>query len=509
MSIPEAWKYRTAIFVLPFFVMCMASHGQSSVATHEHEHPVPEKLGTVQFPTSCASQEQKKFERAVALLHSFAYSAAEKAFTDIAKADPKCAMAHWGIAMTYFHPLWPPPIAEADVARGQAAIERAAQLGGSARERGFIEALKLIYMNANSVPYRKRADAYALAMGKLAEPNTNDVECHVFYALALIATASPTDKTHANEKKAAALLEPLFKKYPQHPGMAHYLIHACDNAEMAQRGVAAARAYSQIAPSAPHPLHMPSHIYTRLGMWQDSIGSNLAARTAAHAQGDIGEELHAMDYLTYAYLQLGRDTEAARVLEDLRAMSDLHAGEFRVGYAASAMPVRYAIERRQWAKAAGLEPVSGTQPNLSAITMWARAIGLARSGQRGAARREIEKVENSYERLHGLGDDYWATQVHVQINEARAWLAHAEEKDDEALKLIRDAADEEDAVEKRPVTPGAIVPAREQLGDLLLELNRPQEALKEFERTLTMTPQRRGALAGAERARKMIAATKS
>src|SRR5437763_6326501 len=239
----------------------------------EHEHPMPEKLGTVQFPTSCSSKEQKNFERAIALLHSFAYSAAEKAFADVAKADPKCAMAHWGIAMTYFHPLWPPPIAEADVARGQAEIERAAQLGGSARERGFIEALKLIYMNANSVPYRKRADAYALAMGKLAERNPNDVECQVFYALALIATASPTDKTHANEKKAAAMLEPLFKKYPQHPGMAHYLIHACDNAEMAQRGVAAAQAYSQIAPSAPHPLHMPSHIYTRLGMWQDSIGS--------------------------------------------------------------------------------------------------------------------------------------------------------------------------------------------------------------------------------------------
>ena len=222
------------------------------LSAHEHEHPVPEKLGIVQFPTSCSPKEQKNFERAVALLHSFAYSAAEKAFTDVAKADPKCAMAHWGIAMTYFHPLWPPPIAEAEVARGQAEIERATQLGGSERERGFIEALKLIYMNADSVPYRKRADAYALAMGKLAERNPDDVECQVFYALALIATASPTDKTHANEKKAAAMLEPLFQKYPQHPGIPHYLIHACDNAEMASRGAEAARIYAQVAPSAPH-----------------------------------------------------------------------------------------------------------------------------------------------------------------------------------------------------------------------------------------------------------------
>ena len=496
-----------AIFRLSFSLVCFAlPNSQSIVIAQNHEHPVPERLGTVHFRTSCSADVQPEFERAVALLHSFAYSAAEKTFREVIAKDPNCAVAHWGVAMTYFHQLWEPYLAPEDVARGQGEIEQARRIGGSERERGFIDALSTIYAKPDSVPYHERANDYTVAMGKLAERYPDDVECQVFYALALIATASPTDNTHANEKKAAALLEPLFQKFRQHPGIPHYLIHACDNSKMARRGVAPARAYSQIAPSAPHALHMPSHIYTRLGMWEDSIASNLAARTAAHAQGDIGEELHAMDYLTYAYLQLGRDTEAARVLEDLRAMSDLHAGEFKVGYAASAMPVRYAIERRQWAKAAGLEPISGTQPNLSAITMWARAIGLARSGQRGAARREIEKLENSYERLHGLGDDYWATQVHVQINEARAWLAHAEGKDDEALKLIRDAADEEDAVEKRPVTPGAIVPAREQLGDLLLELNRPQEALKEFERTLTMTPQRRGALMGKAHASEMIAA---
>jgi tetratricopeptide (TPR) repeat protein len=478
---------------------------QSWAAVPEHEHPVPEKLGAVKFSNSCSAGVQKEFERAVALLHSFAYSAAEKSFRDLIAKDPNCAMAHWGVAMTYFHQLWEPYVAPADVARGEQEINQAQSLGGSERERGFIDALITIYAKADSVPYHERANAYTLAMGKLAERNPNDVECQVFYALALIGAASPTDKTHANEKKAAALLEPLFRKYPQHPGIPHYLIHACDNSEMATRGVAAAEAYSRIAPSAPHALHMPSHIYTRLGMWEKSVASNLAARKAAHVQGDIGEELHAMDYLTYAFLQLDRNADAARVLEDLRAMSDLHAGEFKVGYAASAMPVRYAIERRQWSDAAQLVSVDGAPTQVLAVTLWARSVGLARSGNPAAAQQEIEKLRSAYEKFRATGDDYWATQVHVQINEALAWVARVEGKTDDALKLMRAAADEEDAIEKRPVTPGAIVPAREQLGDLLLETNHPQEALKEFERALTMTPQRRGASTGLAHAREMIA----
>jgi hypothetical protein len=410
--------------------------------------------------------------------------------------------------MTYFHPLWEPYVAPENVARGQAEIDQARRLGGSERERGFIDALNMIYAKADSVPYRERANAYTIAMGKLAERNRDDIECQVFYALALIATASPTDKTHANEKKAAALLEPLFRTYPQHPGIPHYLIHACDNSEMANRGVAAAEAYSRIAPSAPHALHMPSHIYTRLGMWEESIASNLAARKAAQVQGDIGEQLHAMDYLTYAYLQLGRDAEAARVLEDLREMSGLQAGEFKVGYAASAMPVRYSIERRQWVEAARLEPIAGTQPHVSAITIWARVIALARGGEPATARRELDQLKSAYEKVRAARDHYWATQVHVQINEALAWIAHSEGKEDEALKLMRDAADEDDAIEKRPVTPGAIVPAREQLGDLLLESNRAPEAVVEFERALKMAPQRRAALIGQARAREMLDAGK-
>jgi tetratricopeptide (TPR) repeat protein len=240
-------------------------------------------------------------------------------------------------------------------------------------------------------------------------------------------------------------------------------------------------------------------------MWQDSVASNLAARTAARAQGDTGEQLHAMDYLTYAYLQLGRDAEAARVLEDLHAMSGLHADEFKVGYAASAMPVRYAIERRQWMEAARLVPVDGAQPHVLAITTWARAIGLARSGQQASARQETDRLKTVYDQLRSAGDGYWASQVHVQINEALAWMAHAAGRDQEAVKLLRAAADEEDAVEKRPVTPGAIVPAREQLGDLLLETGHPKEALKEFESALAIAPQRRGALTGAARATEMAA----
>ncbi len=499
--IRDAGKRRAAFFVLPFSVMCLAlAHGQSSVPAEEHEHPVPEKLGVVNFPTSCSASVQKDFERGVALLHSFAYSEAEKAFREVAKADPNCAMAHWGIAITYFHPLWPPPLPEGNLARGREEIERARQLGGSDREREFIEALSFIYTNADALSYHDYADRYAKAMGKLAQRNPNDAECQIFYALALLATAPPIDSTHANQKEATALLEPLFRKYPQHPGIPHYLIHAYDNVEMATQGLEAARVYAQIAPSAPHALHMPSHIYTRLGMWQESIASNTAARKAAHEQGDIGEELHAMDYLTYANLQVGHDQDAARVLDDLRKMTNLSPKYFKVAYAASAMPARYAIERRQWNDAARLAPMADALPQAAAITAWSRAVGFARSKQAGAAREEAAKLTSAYEQLRSAGDKYWATQIHVQLNSALAWINYAEGKSDEAVKLMRAAADEEDAVEKQPVTPGAIVPAREQLGDLLVETGNGKEALKEFKSALALTPQRRGALMGAARA---------
>jgi tetratricopeptide (TPR) repeat protein len=476
------------LFVLP----------TGTIAQEEsHAHPAPEKLGRVSFPTSCAPEVQTRFERAVALLHSFAYTAADEAFREVSAADPACAMAHWGRAMTRFHQLWT-PLPASELERGKAEVERALQTGTkSEREREYIAALAPIFREADSQPYPARARRYEEAMRALAEHNPNDAEAQIFYALALLATASPDDKTHQNQKKAAEILEPLYRSLPEHPGIAHYLIHAYDNAEMAPRGLPAARAYAQIAPSAPHALHMPSHIFTRLGMWNESIASNLAARVAAHQQGDTGEELHAMDYLVYAYLQTGRSAEAARVIQELPELNSLPRGDFKVTYSATAMQVRYAIERRQWAEAMQTRSADGAPPHVAALAVWARAIGNARGGNPAAAGTEIETLRGLQDQLQRAGNPYWAGQVHIQVLEASAWVAQTTGKIEQATTLLRDAADQEDAVEKLPVTPGPIIPAREQLGDLLLQLRRPQQALAEFESTLISSPGRRGALDGA------------
>jgi tetratricopeptide (TPR) repeat protein len=465
------------------------------------EMPVPqasEKLGEVSFAVSCKPAVQQEFDRGVALLHSFAYTAAEQVFRSVADHDPRCAMAHWGIAMTYFHQLWDPPISPASMSPAQREIEQASAIGAATeRERRFIHAASLIFHDPASVPYRTRALNYEQAMGDLAAGNRKDVEAQAFYALALLANASPADKTHAKQKQAADLLEPLFRSHPQHPGIPHYLIHACDNAELASRGLAAARAYSRIAPSAPHALHMPSHIFTRLGLWEDSIASNLAAKDAARRLGDTGEELHAMDYLVYAYLQSGHDADAARVLQQLKAMAQLKTEDFKAGYASTAMPIRYLIERHQWADAAGIVPPAAAPPHVIAIAVWARGVGLARSGRAADTPPPIANLQRLEEQLHASSNDYWATQVRVMKREVMAWSAQAENKGGEAVVLMREAADEEDSVEKLPVTPGPIVPAREQLGDLLLEQGQPDAALQEFRRALAGAPGRRGALQGA------------
>jgi hypothetical protein len=298
------------------------------------------------------------------------------------------------------------------------------------------------------------------------------------------------------------LLEPLDRVYPQHPGIPHYLIHAYDNAELSARGLAAARAYSRIAPSAPHALHMPSHIFTRLGLWEDSIASNLAAREAARQQG-TGEVLHAMDYLVYAYLQSGRDADAAQVIQQLQKLPRLNAGDFKIAYAATAMTVRDAVERSQWSEAAAIVPPAVAPPQVTAIAVWARALGLARTGHAVEGQTEIDRLRQIHEQLRNSGADYWAIQVGILTREIMAWSAHAEGKPEEAAALMRASADEEDAIEKLPVTPGPIVPAREHLGDLLLEQNHPDLALKEFEATLAIAPGRRGARLGAEHAAKL------
>lgn len=478
----------------------------NAIAQETHNHPAPERLGAVSFPVSCKAEVQQEFDRGVALLHSFAYAAAEQAFRGVAEQDPHCAMAHWGVAMTHFHQLWEPHLPPAGIPIGRTEIAEAVRIGGgSERERKFIDALGLIFNGADAMPYPARAAKYEKAMSELAAADRSDVEAQVFYALALLSNASPSDKTHAKQKEAADLLEPLYRKYPDHPGIPHYLIHAYDNAELATRGLAAARAYSKIAPSAPHALHMPSHIFTRLGLWDDSIASNIAAKDAAEKLGETGEELHAMDYLVYAYLQNGQDREAAQVIQQLKEMQTQQAGDFKIGYAATAMPVRYVLERRQWEEAASLAPpAEGMLPQVAAIQVWARGLGLARDGHGEKAGPEIEGLARMEDKLRSAGNDYWAAQVSTMKGEVMAWSAQSQGKHDEAATLLRAAADQEDALEKLPVTPGPIVPAREQLGELLLEQRHPDLALKAFHTALADAPGRRGALQGAAEAARLI-----
>lgn len=489
-------QFLSAIFLIVSF----------AAAQETHLHNSHEKLGTVSFPTSCNAAVQSEFNCGIALLHSFAYAAAGDAFRQVAKQDPDCAMAHWGSAMAYFRQLWEPTILPDSMVTAQAEIDLASRIGATTgRERKFIHAAALLFHDAGTVPYSTRVRDYEHEMAALANENDKDVEAQLFYALALLANASPADKTHSNQKHAADLLEPLYRAYPQHPGIAHYLIHAYDNAELAARGLPMARAYSKIAPSAPHALHMPSHIFTRLGLWDDSIASNSAARDAAHKEGDIGEELHSMDYLVYADLQSGRESEVAHLLQQLKAMPKLNTSDFKIGYAATAMPIRYFVERQKWADAAAVVAPTDAPPHVIAIAIWAQGLGLARSGHAAETDKQISALQQIEEKLRTSGNTYWSSQVRVMKREVMAWSAQAESKGDDAAALLRQAADEEDATEKLPVTPGPIVPAREQLGDLLLQQGHPDLAATEFQTALANAPGRRGALHGAGEAAKQLA----
>lgn len=471
-------------------------------ASAQHEHSVPEKLGKVIFPVSCARGVQGSFNHAVALIHSFGYAAAREEFAAIAKRDPQCAMAHWGVALSYYHQLWDPAISPADLEAGAFEIQSAEKLAETAseREQAFIQPLAVFYRTAASASIRRGSLAYTNAMRDVAMQNSDDAEPQVFYALALLSVSSPVDAAHTNQKVAAQILEPLFQRYPDHPGLAHYLIHAYDHPDLAQQGLRAARAYSKIAPSAPHALHMPSHIFTLLGLWRDSIRSNVAARAAAQRQGDIGEELHAMDYLMYAYLQAGRFEDAAKLLAELRSMPNESSSDFKVAYASTIMPVRLAMERRQWGEAIGLVADSQVPPQFRAITEWGNSVAAARLAEIPEAEQHISNLRELLEEVRKAGDDYWAQQVQIQALQAEGWLAQAYSKTKEALSSLRKAADMEDELAKRPITPGPAVPAREQLADLLLETNQPGDALREYELTLKRSPGRRNALAGAARA---------
>jgi tetratricopeptide (TPR) repeat protein len=491
-------------------ILALSFAGSLLAADDEHHsHPAPEKLGSVSFPTSCAPAVQPGFERGLALLHSFAYSVSEQAFRDVTDRDPNCAIAYWGMAMTHYHQLWDVPVGN-ELRAGADLIHKAVDTrSGSPRERRFIEALATYYRDSEQVAPAVRAERYASAMAAVARQDASDMESQIFYALALIATAAPTDKTHTKQKQALAILEPLYRSHPQHPGLAHYVIHASDSTEMAPGGLAAARAYSKIAPSAPHALHMPSHIFTRLGLWDDSIASNQAARKAAHEQGDVGEELHAMDYLTYAYLQRGREAEARQIVVELRSMTTITASQFKEGYAATAMPVRFAIERHDWDAAAALEPLPTSPPHVTALAFWARAVGRSRSAHPQSSDADIDRLEGCRRELQSAGNTYWATQVDVLLKEAQAWRSAGKGESDAAIQTLRAAADEEDALEKLPVTPGPVVPAREQLGELFLNLKRPQDALREFRLALTSAPRRRGALLGASAAAERLGDTQA
>ena len=473
----------------------LAATSCALTAQETHNHGVPEKLGKVSFPISCSTAVQADFNRGIALLHSFAYAPANAAFQKIAAQDPNCAMAHWAIAMTLFHPLWD-LLPASSVPTAAQEIATAQRIGTTdPREQDYIHAFSLLLENPGTA-FTVRNQRYEQAMRDLAQQNKTDVETQVFFALALLSNAPPTDKTHARQKEALTILEPLDKAYPDHPGITHYIIHASDSSELAPRGLAAARKYSRVAPSAPHALHMPSHIFTRLGLWPDSISSNLAAAQAAREQHDIGEQLHAMDYLVYAYLQLGRYEDARGVLDQLGRMNGLGMADFKVGYAATAMPVRYAVERHRWDDTANIKPAPISPPNVAAIAVWARALGRVRSRHPSDVSSEISALAGYEDQLHRAGNEYWAAQTSVLRQEVLAWSAQANSKPQEAESQMRTAADQEDAFEKLPVTPGPIVPAREQLGELLLQQHRAGEAATAFKLSLENSPNRKNGIDG-------------
>ena len=479
-----------------------------AVAQHEHPAGDPSKLGKVNFPVSCERSVQPQFSSAVAMLHSFWYEKASETFAAIAQKDPTCGMAYWGIAMTYYHPIWQAPGA-ADLKAGAAAAEKAKLAGAKTqRELDYIAAIQTFYTDADKLDHRTRALAYEKAMGQLQARYADDHEAAIFHALALLATAPPGDKTYVNQKKAGAILEPLFVEQPEHPGIAHYIIHAYDYPALAPRALGAARRYAQIAPDSPHALHMPSHIFTRLGLWQESIDSNLASAASAQRNNAPGNELHAKDYLIYAYLQGGQDREAKKALEappqgrpdDPQYMNWL--------YAMGTSPARYAVERHNWTEAAVLAIPSNTFPGgrwawTEANLHFARALGASHTGRTEDARKEVEQLASLRDTLVQGNDSYWADQVDIQRETASAWITLAEGKREDALTQMRSAADHEDTTDKHNVTPGVILPARELLGEMLLEVNRPSDALVEFEATLHTAPNRFNALSGAARAAKL------
>lgn len=451
-----------------------------------------DQLGKVDFQNSCSPAVQESFQRAVAMLHSFRYVETEKAFREVLKQDPSCAIATWGIAAILMsNPLAGVGPSPQWAERAQAAIDEGRKIGAKTqRERDYIEAVAAYYEDWANRPERTRQLNRARAFESLAARYPGDDEAQIFYALYLAATQSLADQSYKTYLTAAESLEKQFAKHPDHPGIAHYLIHCYDAPPIASKGLPAARRYASIAPSAPHALHMPSHIFTRVGSWSESIATNERSAAAAKQDKDFDEQLHAMDYMVYAQLQLAHDSDARRVMDEGTTITGFTTLRFAGPYAQAAMPARYAIERGDWKQAMTLEPRPSQFPFTVALTHFARALGAARSGNAAAAEKDIQELVRLRDALKAAQNEYWANEVEVSRLGAVAWTALARGKHDEALSLMRSAANIEDKNEKHIVTPGRIVPARELLGEMLLELKRPADALKEFEASQVREPER-------------------
>ena len=484
-------------------------------------------VGKVNFPVSCASGLQSEFERGVALLHSFFYEEARRVFTSVAEQDPECAIAQWGIAMTWWHPIWTPPTPD-EMRAGKAAIGKAMTLkAGTDRERGFITALNTYYNTADSsttapvgqschgpVGSRDRVVAYEEAMQHLRDKYPDDFEVQTFYAFAVLGVgyATPNDATLSKQLEAAGIFEKLWKQNPNHPGVVHYLIHSYDYPQFAQRGLAAAQRYASIAPWVPHALHMPSHIFTRLGMWDESIAANLASAEASRAYATMrhrdateAEGLHALDYLAYSYLQEAKDTKAKKIVDlAARVRKTNPELEFSAAYALAAIPTRYAFERNDWASAATLPipelPHWSSFPFMEALIEYGHALGRAHTGDLDGARKAIARMQQLRDATKEPKFDYFKSHLDLQMQAASAWVTASEGKIDEAVEMLRHAADAEDVLGKHPVSPGAFIPIREQLGSLLLEMGQPKEAQREFDAALKIYPGRFRGLYGAAQA---------
>jgi tetratricopeptide (TPR) repeat protein len=492
------------VLILTALLLCTCTAPADDDA-HHHEDVTPEQLGTVHFPTSCVIEVQGQFERGVALLHSFWYEEAEKQFNHIVQEDQRCAMAHWGVAMSIWHQLWNHPDRKA-IKKGLAEVRKAKALHSTDdRERGYISAIDAFYGGSKRRDYHDRDVAYTKVMETNYQRHPEDREGAAFYALALLASAPDRDTTFTNQKKAGAILETLFAEEPNHPGIAHYIIHSYDSPQLAEMGLPAARAYAKIAPASPHALHMPSHIFARLGLWQDDIDSNLASiaatrQTAAKHMGGESHQFHAMDFLEYAYLQSGHEADAQRLIDEIKAMPEMkdtmYGSDFDPRtYSLVAFPARCALELHHWSEAASLPLVPGASLGDNTVTYWARAIGAARSGNPAEARKDIAEIDSTLKTLVKQKSEF-VDYIETNRKEAQAWLAYAEGRHDQALKTLRTMAETQEAEGDEPLA----IPAREMLADMLADMNQPAQALTEYESDLKFNPNRFDGLYGAAHA---------